>query len=355
MPTEVLEKPAKTAVRIGWGLLATALAVPLIMAATGFISAFKCGELIVQVGFAWLVAAVVIDIILKKREVLTKAKGRIVAAALALVMAFGAGITSYQDTHRVNEAKKELIEQFMASTIEGNRATARAPSVAEPASSATVATIASQTPVVPAPPPVKVEAGGNEADRAVVLYGQMKVRAKKMAEDFAALDRKFIATDLGAVLKPDNMVTREGIRNSRKKVETFKSLINQRNTILQQHFSTSEKIIRDSGLSERETNDALAGLNSSKGSILQSYADLGKAQLDSLKIISGLLNFGERTLGHTSLKDGQIVFQTQTDFDEYMRFIQQITDSSAKEEIATQKISAQAQQHKQNLVDEYKK
>lgn len=355
MTTEILDKPAKTTVRIGWGLLAMALAAPSIMAAMGLISAFKCGELTVQVGFAWLVTAVVIDIIFKKREAMTKAKGRIVAAVLALVLAFGAGITLYQDTHRVNEAKKELIEQFMASTVEGNRATTSAPSVAEAASSAAVAAIASQTPVVPAPHPVKIEASGSEADRAVALYGQMKVRAKKMAEDFSALDQKFTATDLGAVLKPDNMVTREGIQSSRKKVETFKALINQRNTILQQHFTTSEQIIRGSGLSERETNDALAGLNSGKGTILQSYADLGKAQLDSLKIISGLLNFGERTLGRTSLKDGQIMFQIQADLDEYMRFVQQITDSSAKEEIATQKISAQAQYHKQNLVDEYKK
>lgn len=355
MTTEIAEAPEKSAVRIGWGLLALALSTPSLLGAAGFISAYKAGEFTVQVGFAWLVAAVVIDLILKKRDALVKANGRIAAAALALVMALATGLADYRDAQKVNEAKKELIEQFMTSTIEAKNAAAQPTTAPEPRPGALVAVALTSSDATPAAPAVNAVAGGSEADRVVAFLGLMKGRAKKMAEDFAALDRKFTANDLGASLMAENMVKREGIQASRKKIETFKSLINQRNTILTQHFVGTEEIIRNAGLSEREKNDAIAGMNSGKGSTLKNYEELGNAQLGSLKIVDELLNFAERNLGRTSLKDGQMMFQAQPELDEYRGLIQALTESSAKENVVTQKVTAQVQQQKQNLVGEYKK
>lgn len=346
MATEISGTTAKSAVRIGWGLLVVALAVPSILGAAGILSAFKVGEFTVQVGFSWLAAAVVIDLILKKRDSVIKANGRIVAATLALVAALSVSLTWYRDNQNVDTAKKELIEQFMKSTVEAKNAAA-APAAPQPAASAQIPGPLAATAVVPA--------AGSEADRAVAFLQAMKGRVKKFAEDFAALDRKFTANDLASVLKAENLVTREAIQASRKKVETFKALINERNAILKQHFVSSEAFIRNSGLSEREMNEGLAGLNSGKDNTLRNYANLGVAQLASLKLIGELLTFAENSVGRTSVKDGQMMFQTQPELDEYRRLIGAIVESAANEEVATQRVQEMAQQQKQNLVDEYRK
>jgi hypothetical protein len=123
MATKVADSSNKFAKRIGWAILAAALLAPAAMGVAGILSAFKVGELTGQIVFAWIAVAVVIDLITRKRDALIKANGRIVAATLALVMALVSGASVYRDTQKVETAKKELIEQFMTSTVEANVAT----------------------------------------------------------------------------------------------------------------------------------------------------------------------------------------------------------------------------------------
>lgn len=52
MTEAVATAPEKSVKRIGWALLALALASPILMSSVGIISAGKAGELMVQVGFA---------------------------------------------------------------------------------------------------------------------------------------------------------------------------------------------------------------------------------------------------------------------------------------------------------------
>ena len=355
MTTEVTNAPTKSTIRIGWWLLALALATPHLLNATGLISAYKAGEFIFYIGFAWLVAAVAIDLILKKRHALTKAKGRIVAAALAFVVALAIGFTTYRDTQKVDAAKKDLIEQFMTATVEAKNAVDQPSITPEQAPSSPLA-VAPQRDV--STPSVKVAAGGSEADRTVALLGLMKDHAKKFAIDTAALDRKFTTNDLGSALRPENLVTQDGIQNSRKKVEASKVLIDQRNTILPQYFFSLEQSVKSLGLTERETINAIAGMNAGKGGaerMQKLYEKLGNAQLGILTIISELLDFAERNLGRTSVKDGQMMFLAQPELDEYLRLVKALNESAAREDVATKKVNTQAQQNKQNIVNEYQK
>lgn len=343
----VREPAIKTRARIGWVLLAAALATPTLMGAAGLITSFKAGEFTVQVGFSWLVAAVVSDLILRKWGSDTKAKGRIVAATLALVMALTVGIGEYRDTKKVDTAKKELIEDFMSTTVAAQKSAAQ-PLTPDPAS-------AVEAKVAATPAPIAVPIGASDTDRAVAVLGQMKVQVKKMAAEFVALDQKFRANDLGASLKAENLVTREGIQFSRKKVENLKVLINQRNAILQQHYANTESIIRNSGTSEREIANGLAGMEAGKGNTQRLYQELGNAQMNSLKSINDLLNFAERNLGRITAPNGQVLFQTQPELDEYQRLMAALTELSAREDEITQRVQADAQQHRQNVLDEYKK
>jgi len=50
--------------------------------------------------------------------------GRIVASALALVVGLTSAFNSHQDNKKVDTAKKELIEQFMATSVEARNAPA---------------------------------------------------------------------------------------------------------------------------------------------------------------------------------------------------------------------------------------
>lgn len=350
MVSEVTEISVKSAKRIGWGLVVLALATPSLMSATGFISAFKSGEFTVQVGFAWLVAAVVIDLILKKRDATTKANGRIVAATLALVMALATGVSFYRDTQKVDAAKKELIEQFMKSAVEAKTVNGQAAPAYE-----LVPVAPAAEPQAPSSPHIqKTTVGSTEADRMVVLMGLMKERAKKFAEEFGALDRKFNSVDLGTILVPQSLMSKASIQVSRKKLDRYKALIAERDALLKQHFVLSEQAIRGAGLTEQEVQEALAGLNSNKGAVVQNYANLTTAQLATVKASQDILSFTERGLGRIFVQNGQLMFQTQPELDEYQRLMQVLTDAAATESAITEKVTAQAQKSKQSLVDQLK-
>lgn len=340
MSAVAAEMPEKSAKRTGWGLLALALASPLMLAAAGAISAVKAGELFTKVGFAWLLAAGVLGLILKKRDDQSKANGRVAAATLALLMALFLGFTGYHDTQRVNTAKNELIEQFMVSTVTAR--TDAIPSAAMPSER-------------PAAPIQRVAAGGSEADRAVAFLGAMKLRAKQFTETSAALDRKFSEIDFGSVLAPESLVDKASIQASRKMLERYRGLIQEREAMLKQHYELSEKIIRGMALTEREVNEGMAGLNSKKGPVLQMYAELNTLQYGSVKASGDLLNFAERGLGRITFQNGKLVFQSQPELDEYRSLLQALTDVAAKEDVVVKKVNANAQKIKQGMVDEFKK
>ena len=80
--------------------MALALASPILMSTVGVISAGKAGELLVQVGFAWLAAAIAIDLLTRKRDAVAKANGRILAAAIALILAGSAVLSDYRDNKK---------------------------------------------------------------------------------------------------------------------------------------------------------------------------------------------------------------------------------------------------------------
>lgn len=352
MTDAVVAAPEKSVKRIGWVILALALAAPALVGAVGVMTAFKVGELTAQVGFAWLGSAIVIDLLTRKKDAVTKANGRIVAAVLALVLALVTGFNVYRDTQKVDSAKKELIEQFMVSTVEARNATAPAaapvPDTATPAAMATP--LQDQAPA----PAVQKVAATSDADKAVAVLNAMKVRAKQFAEESGVIDRKFNAVDLSTVLVAQNIVSKAGIDASRKKLSAYKAAIADRDAMLKKHFVLSEQIIRNSGMSEREVNDGLAGLNSSKGPISQNYADLTRTQLASVNATEAVLNFAQKSLGRITVQDGQPMFQTQPELDEYRRLIQVLTDSAAAEDVVTQRVQAQMQKSKQAMVDQLK-
>lgn len=343
MTEAIASAPAseKSAKRTGWALLALALASPILMSAAGVISAGKAGELAGQAGFAWLAAAIVIDLLTRKRDATTKANGRILAAAAALVLAGTAIYTDYRDNRKVDTAKKELTEQLMASLGEARNAPAQASSSGKPDT-------ANPAPLVPAP------AGASDADKTVSVLAAMTGQAKKFSETSAALDRKFYAVDMTQVLSPQNLLSSEGIKASRATLATFKGLVRERGAMLTNHFAFTEQIVRSAGLSQGELANGLAGIEAGKEPVQKTYGELDTVQFAFVKASEDLVNFAERGLGRITVQDGQFMFQTQPELDEYRRLMRLLTDAAAKEGEVSQRVNAFAQQTKQNMVNQLK-
>lgn len=350
MTEEVTAAPEKSVKRIGWALLALALSSPVFMGASGILSAYKVGELTAQIGFAWLFAALAIDLVLKRRDVITKARGRIVAAALTLVMSLVSGINVYRDTQKVDTAKKELIEQFMATAVEVRNAPAPVAATEQVATAQAAAAI----PASVVPSSVAKPFAANEADRMVGAMNAMKVRVKALAEQSGELDRKFNAVDMSTVLTPQALTSKEGIQASRKTLDYFKGLINERDTMLKQHFYQSEQIIRSQGLTDRQVNEAIAGMRGPQDESVKIYAALSAAQLASLKATSDIVSFAERSLGRVVVQNAQMMFQTQPELDEYNRLMQVLAAMATKEDAVSQQLSKLSQRRKQSLVDQLK-
>lgn len=346
MTDVVAAAPEKSVKRMGWALLALALATPALLGAAGILTAYKVGQLTVEVGFAWLVAAVIVDLFTRKRDAVAQANGRIVAALLALVMALVSGFNAYRDTQKIDSAKKELIEQFMATTVEARSAPAKITAPAEPVSAAPV------TAATPSPEPKPFIA--NEADRMVSFMSAMKVRAKDFAEKSAALDRKFNSVDMSTVLAPQAVTSKAGIAASRKTLSYFKGLINERDSMLNQHYIQTEQMIRSQGLTDREIQQALLGMRGPQDETVKAFVALSTAQLASLKATGDILDFAERSLGRLVVQNGQLMFQTQPELDEYNRLMQVLTSRATEEAEVTQRVAALSQKSRQNLVDQLK-
>lgn len=346
MTEDVATAPEKSVKRTSWAVLALALATPSLMGTAGFLSAYKVGEITVQVGFAWMMAAVAIDLLTRKRDAVAKANGRIVAAVLALVLALASGFNVYRNTQRVDAVKKELIEHLMASTAEAKNATAAdptptAPSAATPQTRA-VALVASQL------------GEASEADRVIRFLNAAKKRSKEFAEESETLERRFNAVDLSEALAPQSLVNKTDIEASRTQLNVLTTAIAERDAMLKRHYALSEQIIRSSGLTQREVNKAMDGMNSGKGVVEKTYADVTTAQLATVKATDDVLTFAQRRLGRTTVLNGQLLFQTQSELDEYTRLIQVLQDAAAVEASTTQRAQELMQRSKQALVDKLK-
>jgi hypothetical protein len=185
-----------------------------------------------------------------------------------------------------------------------------------------------------------------ETEKLDAFLTRMALRARKTGEELAALNGQFAANRVGTVIQPRNLVTKEALLASRKKVDTFKALVARRSTLLWQHFSEMEKLVASSGLSERDARAAMAGADANRAAVLKAYDDLGQAQLDGARAMEDLLAFAQRNLGHTAVQNGEWVFEAQPALDDYRRIMLALDAAGKKEGEATR--------HLVNLLSEQK-
>jgi hypothetical protein len=309
----------------------------------GILSTFEFGEFAVQVGFGWLFFAVIGDLLLRKKDPQFRAKGRLVASSIALLMALNIGFTHFREEQKTSAIRKDLIEHFMAATVDADRAPGISPSttLAQGTESPSVGLSEGQpTGTVPGHLDAYLNAG--------------KKRAKDFAEESAAINRKFSSIDLSGVLLPKNLTNKASIDASRRTLNSYKAVIAERDATLVNHFALTEKITRSSNLTEKEVREGLAGLESGKALAVKNYGDLTRVQLATVAASEAILDFAEQNLGHMGVKNGQPLFETQPQLDEYRRLVGILNVAVSNESVVSKKVEGDARKLRQSMADSIK-
>ena len=140
------------------------------------------------------------------------------------------------------------------------------------------------------------------------------------------------------MIQPANLVSRQGLQASRKKLDTHRTLIARRSNVLWQHFSDMEGLVRSSGLSERDARAAMTGADANRAAMLKAWDELGQAQLSGARAMDDLLAFAQRNLGHTATKDAEMVFESPSVTDDYRRVLKALDVAARSEAAATRKL-----------------
>jgi hypothetical protein len=343
-------EPVRSTGRVAWILVALALVTPVLLSAIGVIGSGKAGYLFVQYGFGWLIGAVLVDLLLRSRSAQAKANGRVVVAAGTFAMAVVAGASLYYDEHRIGEAKSQLVEDFMKTTVDAARVEQT------PRAKSTAVDVTPPSSISP-PVPVVAEASAHRSttDKMVAYLAGVKESAKGLALENATLERKFANLDLGAVMSAERLSSAEGIQRSRAEVARMQALVREREAIQQRYFSDVESKIKAAGFDESDLRDVSQGFAEGKANTQKLYADLGAAQARSLKAVSDLLDFVYGLQGRTSVQNGQLMFQTQPELDEYQRRFGKLQEAAAAEDVVSKRTLQQVQKNKQAVADEYRK
>ena len=328
---------------IGRGLIALAISSPILLALVDFLDARKAGELTVYVLLVLLVSDAISNQLTRTRKSLSKAKGRIAIAVIALVLILTSAFSSYHDKQKVKDATKELVKEFMTATIDARNTpiqTSSQDEVLENASVLPQAIEQSSNPFIE-----------NEADRALRTIEALKPMVKRQVKEKEEFNRKFNAVDLSKALAPQTLTTKDGIRATRKTLETYKTLITERDSMVEKHLVEGEKLFRSQGLTENEIKRALKGMRGPQDENVKMVAELSSAQFAGVEAIFNILAFAESTLGRVTLQDGSLIFQTQAKLDEYNQLLDDYNEISIKEENLLKRAFAISAENKQSMAE----
>jgi hypothetical protein len=294
---------------VAYLLLALAIAAPIAVTTLDGGNAAIAGEQLGEMTVAFAISFLLLGLLLRSGTQTAKSYGRVVLGIGFLAWSATASFGTWHDAHRVKDAKKRLVESFIQTTFS-------------------------------AALPTSVDS---------------KIRATRLATDSAALERKFAAIDLSDVLTPEGLTSRSAIATSRQKINQLQALISERNAALQRYMADSAKYFQTVDVDETTRRDALSSFNAGKGNTVKTYDELGSAQLASLHSIEEILDFAERNLGRTSVQNNQIMFQTQTQLDEYRAIFAKFQQAAAREESVTKQTAEVQDASRKKIVSEFNK
>lgn len=176
---------------------------------------------------------------------------------------------------------------------------------------------------------------------------------ERFAQDTAALDAKFNAIDLSDALAAQTLVSATGIAKARTKVESYRALVRQRLSNVEQYLDRIEREINAAEFTTAERQRLLNEHGATKRETLEQYRQLDSAQMASMTTLEAILDFAVSVLGTTQIGNGQLLFSRQQDLDNYQRLYAEFTIDAQREAEAIKRISEYSTQQRKKMVQIY--
>ncbi|QOJ23602.1 MAG: hypothetical protein HRU78_08030 [Gammaproteobacteria bacterium] len=311
-------------------LLGLALAIPLLMASVDAMNGYDIGLLFGQMVIPYIIVGATIRLTFNAYSITKRSYVELMLSMGLLAWSATVSISAWHDTHRLTEAKKELIEAFMQASVSNTQPHSSAQSLKSTESS-------------------------NPTDKQIAFIRGVQVYVAKWGNDMKAIEQKFAAIDLSSVLKPENITSNSSITASRQKIRNVEAIINERQIALQRYLKDCAEYFRTVDIDESTRRETIRSFEAGIVHTLNAYDELRTTQLESLKSVVEMLDFAEKNLGRTSVKSGQITFETQTQWDQYLSILANIQQGAQREEAVNIKMIELQKTSRNSILDEYNK
>ena len=205
-------------------------------------------------------------------------------------------------------------------------------------------------------PEAKIASQPQRDDRAAgaALINKVVALQKLHNQEMQKLDGKFNALPMTTVLAAETLTSKERISDAKNNMHHFISLIKERRNLIAKNYADSEKLLN--GIDDpTERAKAFEPFNKNKARQFPLYQKLDEAQLAVADTGLKILAVAESALGKTTLKDGQILFQNQTQLDTFNGLMNQLSRDSQKEDAAIKALTEALRDQQQSIQADLKK
>jgi hypothetical protein len=189
---------------------------------------------------------------------------------------------------------------------------------------------------------------------AAALINKVVALQKLQNQEMQKLDEKFNALPMSTVLAAETLTSKERIIDAKNTMHRFVSLVKERRNLINKNYADSENLLN--GIDDpTDRAKAFEPFNKNKARQFPLYQKLDEAQLAVADTGLKILAFAESALGKTTLKDGQILFQNQTQLDTFNALMNQLTRNSQQEDAVTKALTEALKDHQQSIQADLKK
>jgi hypothetical protein len=181
-------------------------------------------------------------------------------------------------------------------------------------------------------------------DANIGLINEVADAVRSRFHEFQQVASQIAAVQLEGVLAPTNLVTAQGIAESRAKIATYAQLQHQLTELSAAAKPQVQAIIDRSNATQYMKGQVWAGFNESYPQQLAQMQALESVRQETLQTISGLLNLAESSRGQLQAKDGKLLFADALSLQQYQIGMAQLARQASREDQITAALQAQAQQ-----------
>jgi hypothetical protein len=153
------------------------------------------------------------------------------------------------------------------------------------------------------------------------------------------LNRSFAEIDMDSVLKPERLVSADGLARSRAAVARFREVVKLRESVSAQANSRMLAVVREADISERMRASAMASFEQRSASNTSTARALTAANLGVVEAMEPVFDFAQRHLGHLRMRGNALVLPDPVALGQYRQLILAVRRAAAREAAVFKEIS----------------